>query len=581
MLDRSSPDLVSNSPSNFVNQDDPDIDATFQDSDSGIVNATIEFKGEEDGGSFDGSTGEESLSIDSSDFDNLEEGEHTVSYEAYDEAGNRVNNSWSFTVDTSYDGDTSPSFDPEDERIFLLEDEYDDRDIEVNLDQESENSKITTACYDSNDNEIDSDTKEVTEDGTSFSCELDAGEYGGESVDMYVELCDEAGNCEVLDSSEWMQTYHMDLNSPIVSGLSIGSDAEMFNSDFDVEFIATDDASGVEAAEYFFGDDGPGKGEGEELNYTLVQESYEIDTSGLTEGEHTLNVRAKDGAERWSVAKSVDFSFDPDAQPEISLDVPEELKITAGESKEFDVGVENTGKIYVNELEVKSGSGDIVSSSKTVSDLSSGESSSVTFEAITVPEDMGEHKIEVSTDNPSIKKEIDLVIRANSDQRERLDSTLSDYSERMQNLRSNVTSLKEKLSEKRRQRLDSNFSEFEQNFQDAQEAIDNGNYYEAESILEGIDQDYATAQSSYSNVKEEHKAAQFRMYLILGIVGFLLVAGGAAAFFMYSEDYELDLEQLTDSDIDISRLEDIPSRIKVMFEKEKSEAEEFDWDGFN
>jgi hypothetical protein len=153
-------------------------------------------------------------------------------------------------------------------------------------------------------------------------------------------------------------------------------------------------------------------------------------------------------------------------------------------------------------------------------------------------------------------------------------------------MESNVTSLKQKVSENKKQRLDSNFSKFKQKVEDAQAAVDSGDYYEAEAILEGIDQDRSAAESTYEAVQKEYQNNQFWMFVFLGLGGIVVLGGGAIGALSYTDEVDFDvrdyLEGLQELEFDTSSLERIPDKVKGMLEgKDTSEAEDFEWEGFN
>jgi hypothetical protein len=522
---------------------------------------------------------------DNVDVDDLSNGEtYTVEYEVRDSVGNWNNDSWDFTVDTEYDGDSNPSFSVEDESggVVLFDE---DKDLTVDFGDADSTSDTTVTCYvggeDVGDFTVDANEDNPDESDTTCSIDDDDNEdYYDTSAEIYLEMQDEAGNTEESDS----ETVAFDVNAPSVTGLEIPTDADLYNADFDVEFSAYDSASDIEEVEYYFESD-TDYGEGTEIDYSSDTESYEIDTSSLSAGDHTLYVRAQDEADRWSSARSVDFTFDPEAVPEISVDVPESVSVTAGQRKSFEVTIENTGDLFISNIELSGSAEGVFSDTESISDLEPGDSITASLRVDTESGNIGEHTIQVSTDNPSMNEEISLVVEANSDQRSRIDSDISEYQTMLQEMEANVTDLQQKVSESKKERLNSNFSSFKQKVEDAQSAIDSGDYYEAEAILEGVDEDYSAAESTYEAVEKEYKNNQFWMLILLGLGGFIVLGGGAIGALSYTDEFEFDvrdyLDNLQEMEFDTGFVDRYVEKIKRMMEgKDTSEAEEFEWEGF-
>lgn len=459
----------------------------------------------------------------------------------------------------------------------MLQDD-EEYDLELTFSDEDESDEIDVTCFDGSDDEIDSGTVDPSGgDSDSFTCQVEGEDYAGSSTDIYVEMCDQAGNCKTSST----YTFNFDQSAPNIYDLATVSGATVFNSNFDIEFEASDDASGVDEVEYYFEEDTE-LGDGTDIEYDSDTDSYTIDLSDLSSGDdHVLHVRAKDEVGRWGDASTIEFEYYPNEKPEVSLSVPESMEVIYGEEKSFDVTVENSGKLYIEEVEVSVSAADFYSDSENVSSLKSGDSETVSFDLNADDASLGTHDVTVSTESPSASKSFEVLVRASENQEENINQTYQDYLSKLEELKQNATELKPGLSQERKQRLEANLSDFESKVQNAEEAIANGKYYRAKSILSDIETDYSAAQQSYETVKEEQAAAdQRRTYMIIGVV-LLLGLGGLGAFFLASDEYDLNLDALTDSDIDIQRIEDIPARIKMMFKNAEEEAEEFEWDGFN
>lgn len=513
----------------------------------------------------------------------LEEGNsYDVSWNATDTVDNTNDGSWSFNVDTEYDGDDNPSFSVEDASngVVLFNE---DKDLTVDFGDADSASATDVTCYVGGE-DVDEFTVDTGDGDEEYTCEIpedDNEDYYDNEADVWLEMEDQAGNTAESDR----ETISFDANSPQITGLDIPSSADLYNSNFDVEFTAFDSASDIEEVKYYFSDD-TAYNDGTDIDYSADQDSYEIDTSNLETGDHTLYVRAKDEADRWSSTSSVDFSFDPGAVPEASLSVPESLSVTAGNEGSFDITVENTGELHISSMELTASAEGVFSQSQTISDLEPGDSITSTLNIDTQASNLGKHAIEVSIDNPSKTKEIGLIVEANSEQQDQVDSDLSEYQSKLQKVESNVTELKQKVSQERKQRLESNFSKFRQKVEDAQNAVESGDYYKAESTLENIDQDYSAAESSYNTVKKEYENNRFWMLLLGGVGGVIVLGVGVIGGLTYTDEVDFDvrdyLEKLKEIEVDTSALEGLTDNFERKMEgKDTSDADEFKWDGFN
>lgn len=557
-LDGDSPEIDSKSPEGFVSDEDPNVELSASDPTTSVTEINVSVDGEEDS---DSDKAEVSL-------DNLDDDEYTVDYSIKDDVGNLEEDSWSFTVDTSYDGDSSPNLDPEGGVVELGE--YEDTDITVTLDENEESSDITVACYDSDDDEVDSETKDVDSE-TDFDCQVEGDDYSGNEEDIYVEMCDEAGNCEESDS----YTYKFDGEAPIVSDLETSSGASSFNSEFDADFEVSDDVSDIESVEYYF-ESGTDEGDGESVDYSSGDSSFTVDPSDLESGEHTLYVRAKDEAERWSDTSSIKFDYYPDKTPEVSLTSSPEIQIISGNSKSFQVTVKNTGDIHIKSVDLKISS-PIVSGSKTVEDLAEGDSESISFDIPTSKEDIGDYSLTVTAQSPYSTREISMRVKANQDQRDQIESNFSDIKDSFQDLEENVTRLKPKLGEEKRSDLTSNFSQINDSITGAEQALENEKFYEVKSVVDSFDSEFKQASKTYESLKEEYNQSQ-QMKVILVAVGLILVSLVAVlGYLLYSG--RVERSSLRDHGIELGKIEDLRLKLESKLKGEE-QAEEYSWDGF-
>lgn len=466
---------------------------------------------------------------------------YDVNATAYDEVGNKgTDTSMGFTVDTSYDGDTSPSISVEDEDNGVVN--FDEnKEMYVDFDSADSESDTTATCF-VEDEEVGSDSFGSADSGDDeVTCDIDLDEdmdYYDTEAEVYVEMEDEAGNSETSDS----ENIAFDVNAPYVSMDSVAG-VSAFNDNFDMSLDVSDSATSAEYIEYFFDDASTSYEDGTDIS-DFDSGEFEVDASGLDTGNHTLYVRAEDEAGHWSDPESFDFEYLPDQDPEVSLSVPENVSVEAGSSDSFEVELENTGEFFIEELPVDVSS-DIYSESDSVADFEPGVSVTLTFDVSPAEEDIGKYDLEVSSDEPSTSESFELLVEANEDQKEDINSTFQNYSQKLESLQENVTALKSNgLSEERNQRLDSNFSSFKDKVEEAESAVESGDYYKADEVLSSIEEDYTSAQQTYSTVKEEEKKAQTRQTILMVLLGLFVIVSVCIGYVAYSDRYDLDLEAI-------------------------------------
>ncbi|MFB6213566.1 MAG: CARDB domain-containing protein [Candidatus Nanohaloarchaea archaeon] len=490
-----------------------------------------------------------------------------------DDVGNWANGSWSFTVDTTQDFTVDPSFDDGPGAVKWSEDYSLGFDIQEN----SESADVTVSCLDSGGDTIDTDT--LSDGAVTASCDID-DEYEDSTVDLSVEVCDQAGNCDTSGES----TFTFDSSQPNVFESNIPG--SVVNSDFPVEFTASD-ASGIQELEYFYDDSTVNEGSGTSVDIDGSSGEFTASVNGLSEGQHTVYFRVKDEAGRWSSTESLEFDYRPDAQPEITMEAPSSISVTAGDSTGFQVNVKNTGDIFIGSSNITASAEGVFSDSKTVEELAPTNSTTVSFSVSTVADDLGKHTITLSVSNPETSKTIGLVVEATSQQESSLDTKLSDYETKLQQLQQKVEAKKGDLPKDLESRLEANLSGFRQKVQDARQAKQNGNYYRVSSSLEGIESDYQAAQSSFENVKKADNRRDTRRWMMIGggLVLLLAIAGGG--FYYYENDREFDFDfELDlgsgdeDSDEGPGFVSNFMDRLSALTNSKEEEAEEFQWDGF-
>jgi hypothetical protein len=303
-----------------------------------------------------------------------------------------------------------------------------------------------------------------------------------------------------------------------------------------------------------------------------------VDVSDLDSGEKTLYVRARDNAGRWSSKKSMDFNYYPDATPEISLTIPNKIRVIAGNTQSFDVKVENTGELLVKTVNISAES-KVVSGTEEIPDIYPSESINVSFDIETQKKHIGVQAVTVKSDYPSASKSFNVRVEANENQQANIDSKLSEYKTKLENLRQNAEEQKPGIDTDLYNRFQSNFSDFEAKISSAEKAVNNNQYYKAQDTLENIDESYNSAQSSFDNVVKIDQERDQRNMIMMALLGIIILGGGAGGFLLYSDEYALNLERIYDSDIDINGIEGLKARIDTILSSEE-EAEEFEWNGF-
>lgn len=506
---------------------------------------------------------DETTSLDLSDLDHEET--YTVTYFLEDEAGNtNGNSSWTFTADTQYEGGdiTLPENDDnEDQYIQAGDDDEYDFDVDVNTGDED---SVTVTCKNEDDDTLGTDT--VDSDGTA-TCEIDMEDYSGKQ-EIYVEPSDGHGNTG--DDTD-TKTYYFDTEDPGIERPDLP--AETFSKGFEIE-LKGDDESGLSEAEYYFDED-TDEGEGNVVDFESG-DSITVNLSSLEGGDHTVYFRVKDRAGRWSPEVERDFSYVPGADPRISLRSKRMMEVEAGSSKELEVELANTGKLMIRSTEV-SVSGGPASGTETVEDLEPGESRNVSFDISTSESDLGEHTINLELSRPSKSREIALTVTANQQQRTDIEQKLETYRNRLGSVESNSSELG--VSGDLQDMLESNVSDLRSSVEEADAAVGNDKYYEAEQALQGVEDEYSSATRAISDVKEIKKQRGFRRLLVAGGAVVLVAFVGVGAFFYRSDEYDLHLERLLNSDISVDSLNGLKARIRAIF-KDEAEAEEFEWNGF-
>jgi hypothetical protein len=573
LVDGTDPSVERASQNEYV-QSNPQLEFTVSDDYTAVTSVSYDSFStsvdDDSRGDVCGSGGECSVNFDVDSEDVSSGNTFTVDITAEDMVGNDVTEDFQYTLDDSYQAD-EPDFSVEDNEDGVVA-----LDGDVNVDvtvsgMDDEVSDVRVKCMVDGDEVSSSDW----DDSEDFSCEIPEDEVEDETVDVSVEACDRAGNCEESDEEE----ITFDGSDPVLESFSTVQEYKVFGDDFNVDYEAYDSATDIETVEYFFSTAVlPGEG-----NEAVVEDQeFKVETSLLSEdsNQHTVYMRVQDEAGRWSETRSVDFEYYPNADPSVSLSIPENFSVTAGESRGFDAVVENTGKLMIGSINV-SFSSDILEEEDTVENLEGGESRNVEFVFSPNRSQIGEWPVEVSTNGPVDSVSTTVLVEANSKQRNIVDSKLENYSALLEDLNSNVSSLKQDgLNEELESSLDSGVSSFREIVQSAQEYVDEGDYYQAYSTLENVEAQYSEASQTFEDVSEKHSINERNSMIMMVLAGLALILVAGGAFVYTREDYEL-LEQLEAGEYELPEMGGVGetlslklSDLKSFLKKEEEEVED-------
>jgi hypothetical protein len=452
-----------------------------------------------------------------------------------------------------------------------MEDPDQDLDMTVSVDS-GEDAPIGVKCYVAGDQINNIDYENVDSDESQeFTCEIDGSEYSGGSEDVFVEVCDEAGNCIETDE----ETYAFDSSKPFISEFETVKGYNVFNDNFEATFQAGDDASGVAELEYFF-DQTTLYGEGNPVQVGSG-ENFTIDTSSLSSGSHTVYLRAQDNAGRWSSSSSLSFEYYPNKSPKLKIESLDNVTVTAGKSRTIDVTIRNPGELFVESAGFTASAGDFLQVERELNGLGAGDSAVVPVEINTESSDVGKYTLSLRTDQPQETVSTTLLVEANQDQEQTVESRVSNYSSKLEQLNQNISQLRSGgLSAELNESLNSNVSGFVSSVQNAEKFSEQGQYYRALSALEGIDEKYEQASRSYSEVQEQHRLnRRNQMLKMLGGLLFILAIGGGF-YVARSGEYELDLSEykLPEMGGVTAGMEDKVDSFKEFLAKEEEEVEE-------
>jgi hypothetical protein len=520
-LDKASPSVEEVSPSTYT-QDSPTVEVDASDSLSGIDRVFLNVT-DEDGNEVENTVGQEL------DLSNLDDGRYEVEYTAYDRAGNTRNDDWTFYVDTSYDGSTDLDVQQSPGEYRVSGDNF---VIPLMLNgTETDESEVRIRC-EMGDYSLESGWRDP-ESSQYFECAPDTSQYADMTLDLSVVVEDRAGNSYTENVGE----YVFDRTSPTLENLE--TYAEVQNGDFEVNYEASDRASGVEKIHYQVGDSDLDLSAGS--NRSSDGDSFTVDTSNLESGSHTVYAWAVDGVGRASTMQSLDFSYDPSATPEVRA-TADDYEVTAGERGTISVNVSNTGEIFVDAVNLELSS-NVFNASREISDLTPGSETTEAFTFDTVDEDLGVRELAIDV-NPGEGDSIELRVSANQDQRSDLEERLEEWIGKQEALQENVTELNSKVNDERSSRLEENFSDFNSTLQTAIEARESGDYWRVSDVLDGIDENYSQAKESFEEVREEFETSQSHRRIAFALLMLVSLGGFGIGYAFYSESIEMELEAL-------------------------------------
>jgi hypothetical protein len=536
-VDNDIPDANSKSPQGAVSENQPEISAEFDGGVTGLKNASINLT-EVDGvyaeNTNPGNNPEIVIDSDDYDDDSLDDGEYTVDYEAYDEAGNHLDDSWTFTVDTTQPDPDNIDLEP-DEGVHDVEGD-DEFSIDVSFDASNDHSsRIDARCIVDGEEQNTIQLSEMSEDDSEeFTCDIDSDEFGSD-VEFEFELVDQAGN-EWTDSDTY--TYSLDESGPEVTTLEPVQDATSFGDDFEVDY-AFDDLGDIQSAEYYFSEDAD-EVDRNEIDDVSDDGTFTVDTTGLESGDDkNLFVRAQDEFDRWGDASDMPFKFYPDREPSLSLNTDDSVEVVAGSEKSLSVDVENTGELLVSGGSV-SGSKSFVGSAD-YSEIEPEGTSTVDVSLTPSEDDIGSYNVTLESSTGSASTTVEVTVRATEDQKSSINQSFQDYNQTYFTLSQEVSELNNTVSQELFESLGANYSQYRSTIEDARQALDSNNYYRAQSALQELEGINETSMTALQNVKEKRSNGLPLLLIGGGLLLFILLVGGGIAALSYSDQYELDV----------------------------------------
>lgn len=518
--------------------DNPTVTVTADDNNAGVDNVDASADNSAsvdnvDDGNCDGdSSCDVEIEIDTGDLEQGDEFDLDVTPE--DSVGNSDTSSTSITFDSEWDGDSSADVEWSESGSNVLNGfEDEDQDLSIFFEPDSV-SDTSVECFVDGES-VDSDSLSPSDEEEEAVCEFDHNDYSGDVLDLTVEVEDETGNGETLVDGEELV---WDTDSPSIDSLEQPDDISRFNSGFDLSLSASDDASGIDLVEYYF-DANTDVGEGTEVGPSDsgdlgFDEGFEVDTGDLGQDNHTVYVRVVDVQDKQSV-ESFDFEYYPGRDPDVELNATGSIEVASGESTSFDLTMGNEAPFFVESIEVSSEDGTVWNGSKEALNLESGDDVVKTVSIDASGLEPGVYELNLGAEGYEESITVEVVVRANESQRTSINSSLSDWREKRDELEKNVSSIGTASP--------SDMKEFNDSMSEAEEYVANNNYYEAKQVLDGINSSYSEARQNYSEKLEEHETNQ-RNLLIGALIFFVLIGGGAGGFIVLKREDSEKLEEL-------------------------------------
>ena len=588
IIDREAPSVNFPEGLDYVG-DDVTVSVEVDDSLTGVssVDASISGSASVDNVDDDGCDGSSScnveIEIDTSDLDDGDSFDLDVT--ADDSVGNSdTSNKDDIILDGGWNGDSDASVEWSESDDTLLSG-FGDEDQDVDISFQPDTVSDTSLTCEVDGDEVDDANVDASDEEETASCEIDSDDYSSSVFDLTVEAEDEAGNTQTLVDGEELI---WDTSAPTIDSLEQLKGVSTFNTGFDLDLVATDDASGIETLEYYF-DASTDVGNGNSISLdstgsTSVEKTFGVEPGDLGRGSQTVYVRVEDGAGETDV-ESFDFEYYPDAEADINLGVPSSIEVTSGSTKSFTLNVENGAPFFLNGIEV-TGSGAVWDGAKTASDLESGDSveKTITLDASNL--NVGVYNLTLQTANYDSTSTVEVVVRATESQKQSIENDLANWESKKSSLEKNISKIGT-LEES-----NENITAFTQKISDARNAVDNGEYYKAKSILGNVNSSFSQASDTYSVKLDEHKENKRNELFMILFGGVVLLAGGigGTVFYLQREESE-KLEEILPEDIELPDVipEELPEfgvveKVKELIESAEEEVEEetgYEFEGFN
>lgn len=536
IVDGLGPNVSVQSPSEggYVNTDSPALDVDVSDDLAGVKNATLTLEGEED--NVTGLEGQLEASLELT-VSGLEDGSYSPQVVAYDMENNKKSFSWEFTVDTQKpDPSASLTPNPDEQEYLTTETPI---GVEVDSGDVSSIGVDRVECFVDSPNDYGYDFGESStyEDG-SFRCgNLNPADYSEGSHSIYVKFYDRAGNSEQRNLGD----YVFDTQAPAISDLTITP--EYTNVEPNVTVEGSDSGSGLQDAEYMFSDSvDEGEGSSVSASFEDGELVFQPNLRNKEDGDYELYVRVQDGSGKWSDLSSATFTLDRGAlpQPDLQVDV---LNITSGSETNFEVTVENNGKVPLMDATLEFSNG--VEGSLDGVEVQ-GESSQTYSVPVSTDRSFGklDATLTLTASTVSDNVTVPVNVMASEEQMNQVDSRIEEYNGRLSALKANLSRLEEEgASQQLLDDMRADIQTFESGLETIKASAVDNNYYEIASELEEVETQKSQAVNTTEEVKTQYRENQRQFWMIIFGLAFLGLAGGGVFVYLRS-DYYIDMDDL-------------------------------------